>query len=226
MKLCDQIVVVTGTNGAVGSELVGYLKEQARHVVAVVRGSSVVWRNLGAGHSEVSGDLADPQVVGKIVAALKSSLETCHALVNVVGGFSLDGPVESLQAEDWEHMWALNFKTSLYTCQALIPIFKAQGFGRIINFGSQAGDRGMAGAAPYAVSKSAVHALTRTLAVEGGGVVTANLIIPSIIDTPANREAMPEADFSRWTTPMAIVERVARILDEVEQPPNGESFPV
>lgn len=226
MKLCDQIVMVTGTNGAVGSELVGHLKEQAHHVVAVVRGSSVVWRNLGEGHSEVSGDLTDFHVVGKIVAALKNSLETCHALVNVVGGFSLDGPVDRLQTEDWEHMWALNFKTCLNSCQALIPIFKSQGFGRIINFGSQAGDRGMAGAAPYAVSKSAVHALTRTLAVEGGGVVTANLIIPSIIDTPDNREAMPEADFSRWTTPAAIAERVARILDEVEQPPNGESFPV
>ncbi len=226
MKLCDQTVIVTGTNGAVGSELVGYLKERARHVVAVVRGSSVVWRDLGQGSSEVSGDLSDVRNVGKIVSALKSSLETCHALVNVVGGFSLDGPVEKLQPEDWERMWAVNFSTSLNTCQALIPIFKAQGFGRIINFGSQAGDRGMAGAAPYAVSTSAVHALTRTLAVEGGGVVTANLIIPSIIDTPANREAMPEADFSRWTTPAAIAERVALILDEVEQPPNGESFPV
>ena len=57
-------------------------------------------------------------------------------------------------------------------------------------------------------------------------MVTANLIIPSIIDTPANREAMPEADFARWTTPASIAERVAHILDEVEQPPNGESFPV
>ncbi len=226
MKLLDQTVMVTGTNGAVGSELVGYLKERAHHVVALVRGSSVVWRDLGPGSSEVSGDLTDVHIVGKIVSALKSSLKTCHALVNVVGGFSLDGPVEKLQTEDWERMWAMNFKTCLYTCQALIPIFKAQGFGRIINFGSQAGDRGMAGAAPYAVSKSAVHTLTRTLAVEGGGVVTANLIIPSIIDTPANREAMPEADFSRWTTPAAIAERVALILDEVEQPPNGESFPV
>ncbi len=226
MKLRDQIVMITGANGAVGSELVGHLKEQARHVIAVVRGSSVVWRNLDEGHSEVSGDLSDFRVVGKIVSALKSSLETCHALVNVVGGFSLDGAVEKLQTEDWERMWAVNFNTSLYTCQALIPIFKAQGFGRIINFGSLAGDRGMAGAAPYAVSKSAVHSLTRSLAVEGGGMVTANLIIPNVIDTPANREAMPEADFTRWTTPAAIAERVALILDEVEQPPNGESFPV
>ena len=226
MKLRDQIVMVTGTNGAVGSELVEHLKERAHHVVAVVRGSSVVWRDLGQGYSEVSGDLSDVHIVAKIVSALESSLATCHAVVNVIGGFSLDGPVESLETEDWDHLWSLNFKTCLYTCQALIPIFKAQGFGRIINFGSQAGDRGMAGAAPYAVSKSAVHALTRTLAVEGGGVVTANLIIPSIIDTPANREAMPEADFARWTTPASIAERVAHILDEVEQPPNGESFPV
>lgn len=226
MKLRDQIVIITGANGAVGSELVSYLRERSKQVVAMVRGSSVVWRNLGTNFSEVSGDLTDSHIFDKMMAAVNSSIPTFHALVNVAGGFSLDGPIDGIATEAWTRMWDLNFKTCLLPCQAALPIFKAQGFGRIINFGAQAGELGKAGAAPYAVSKAAVHNLTRTLAVEGGGVVTANLIIPSVIDTPANREAMPEADFSRWTAPAAIAAKVAIILDETERPPNGESFPV
>ncbi|MCK4578081.1 MAG: SDR family NAD(P)-dependent oxidoreductase [Candidatus Marinimicrobia bacterium] len=224
MKLAEQIVIVTGSNGAVGSVVTERLKLTARHVVAVSRGAAVEFRPIDKHHSVLKGNLANPESVHKMISAMATNLDSGHALVNIAGGFSLDGPLDGISPSAWDHMMKINFNTCMNMCRELLPIFKAQGFGRIINFGSQAGDAGMAGAIPYAVSKAAVHALTRSLAIEGGGIVTANLIIPNVIDTPANREAMPEADFSRWTKPETIADHIETILDETDQPPNGQSI--
>ncbi|UCD36827.1 MAG: SDR family NAD(P)-dependent oxidoreductase [Fidelibacterota bacterium] len=224
MRLREQVVVVTGANGAVGSVLIDYLKSRAEHVVGCLRGASVDWRPAEDHLSYVTCNLADKVAVNFMVAEILRHLESCHAWINVAGGFSLDGWIEEVSPEAWKRMFDLNFITCLNACQAIWLVFKDQDFGRIINFGSIAGDMGMAQASPYAVSKAAVHNLTHTLAQEGGNQVTSNLIIPSIIDTQANREAMPDADFSTWTDPEAIAEKIAAILDQADQPPNGEKY--
>ncbi|MFB0516072.1 MAG: SDR family NAD(P)-dependent oxidoreductase [Candidatus Neomarinimicrobiota bacterium] len=225
MRLGEQIVVITGANGAVGSVLLDYLKkERARHVVGCLRGAEVDWRPVDDRCSFVTGDLADRVAVNFMVAEILRYLGTCHAWINVAGGFSRDGLVEDINPEAWPCMFDLNFITCLNACQAIIPIFKDQNFGRIINFGSLAGERGLAQTGPYAISKAAVHNLTLTLAEEGSDQVTANLIIPSIIDTPANRKAMPKADFSLWTRPEVIADKIAEILDTTDNPPNGAKY--
>ncbi len=224
LELREQIVVVTGANGSLGSALVEHLKGRARHVVGSLRGASVDWRPMDDDLSYVTCNLTDRLAVNFMVAEILRHQGTCHAWVNVAGGFALDGPVEKVSPEAWPRMFDLNFITCLNACQAVLPVFKGQGFGRIINLGSAAGDTGLAQAGPYAVSKAAVHNLTQTIARESKGVVTANLVVPSTIDTPANRKAMPDADFSSWTPPLAIAEKIAEILDETVQPPNGERF--
>lgn len=224
LELREQVVVVTGANGAMGAALVKHLQGRARHVVGSLRGASVDWRPMDDTLSYVTGNLTDRTAVNFVVAEILRHQETCHAWVNVAGGFALDGRVEAVSPEAWPRMFDLNFITCLNACQAVLPVFKEQGFGRIINFGSAAGDTGLAQAGPYAVSKAAVHNLTQTIAREGGGKVTANLIVPTTIDTPANRQAMPNADFASWTLPVVIAEKVAEILNETVNPPNGERF--
>ena len=224
MELREQVVVVTGANGAMGSALVKHLQSRARHVVGTLRGASVDWRPMDETLSYVTCNLTDRTAVNFAVAEILLHQGSCHAWVNVAGGFAMDGLVEAVSPEAWPRMFDLNFITCLNACQAVLPVFKEQGFGRIINFGSAAGDGGLAQAGPYAVSKAAVHNLTQTIAQEGNGKVTANLVVPTTIDTPANRQAMPDADFSSWTPPVVIAEKVAEILDETVNPPTGERF--
>ncbi len=224
LPLAEQVVVVTGANGVVGSALVEHLTGRCKHVIGTLRGSDVDWRPMDEQHSYLTGDLTDRVSVNFMTTEILRHKDTFHAWINVAGGYAMDGPLELIPADVWPRMFNLNYLTVLHTCQAIVPIFRDQGFGRIINFGSAAGESGLAGAAPYAVSKAAVHNLTLTLAAEGAGDYTANLIIPAMIDTPANREAMPDADTSSWSSPAAIADQVATILDRAENPPNGEKF--
>ena len=219
-------MVVTGANGAAGLALVDYLRGRAAHVVGCLHGQEVDWRPADDGLSYVTGNLTDRVAVNFMVAEIRRARETFHAWINTVGGYADNGPVEEVPASAWPSMFDLNFITCLNACQAILPLFKEQQFGRIINFGAVAGEAGLAQASPYAMSKAAVHNLTLSMAQELTGQVTVNLIVPRIIDTQANRKGMPAADFATWTRPEAIAEKVAEILDEEDDPPSGELFHV
>ena len=224
MKLREQTVVVTGANGAMGSVLVETLKGRARHVVGCLHVEAADPRDGSDGFGYVACDLTDRAAVKAAVADIVRARGTFHAWINVAGGFAADGRVEDLSPVAWRRQYRLNFLTCLNGCHAALAVFHSQNFGRLINFGSLAGEKGLAGAGPYAVSKAAVHSLTLSLALEGSREVTANLIVPSTIDTPANRRAMPGADFASWTQPGIIAAKVAELLDESDDPPNGEKI--
>lgn len=132
--------------------------------------------------------------------------------------------VEDTLPDDWSHMFNLNFQTALNCCVTILPHMKKYGFGRIINFGSVAAENGMAAAGPYTVSKAAVMALTKTIARKGQEYgITCNAIVPTIINTPQNRAAMADADFSTWTSPRTIAET---IIDVVNSDRTGEMIHV
>ena len=224
MRLRDQIVVVTGANGAMGSVMMEYLKGRAKHVIGSLRESAVDYRPVDSEHSYITGDLTDRVSVNFMVTEILRNMDSFHAWINIAGGFAMDGPVDQISGDAWPRMFNLNYLTCLNTCQAILPVYKEQQFGRIINFGSAAGESGLAGAAPYAMSKAAVHNLTLTIAAESSGDYTANLIIPAVIDTPSNRESMPSGDYGSWAQPEDIAATVAGILDETMDPPNGKKF--
>lgn len=224
MDLSQQIIVITGSGGGVGSALVDYFHGKANHVVACRRSSEVNFNRESDDYSIITGNLSDRLSCSLMVATIMDHLGTIHGWLNVAGGFSTDGPVEKIPTDMWFRQVDINFITCLNACQAIWPVFKDRGFGRIINFGSIAGEQGMSGAGPYAMSKAGVHSLTKTLALEGGGNVSANVIVPSIIDTPNNRASMPEADFSAWTKTVDIAQTIERILTANVNPPNGELF--
>ena len=101
IPLKDQVVVVTGAGGAVGSALVAHLQEHARHVVGTLRGSGVDWQLESEQLSFITGDLTDPVRVNLMVTEILRRLNDLHAWINVAGGFSLDGPVEAVPATAW-----------------------------------------------------------------------------------------------------------------------------
>jgi NAD(P)-dependent dehydrogenase (short-subunit alcohol dehydrogenase family) len=200
-----RVVVVTGAFGALGRVVVE---------AAAARGASTAAIGTAAQPSaEVAGRFAPTTlVVGGIdltsadqaraaMAAVKARFGRLDALVNVAGGFRWE-KIEGGDPLSWQKMFAVNLTTTVNATQAALPYLLESGAGRVVNVGALAALKAGAGMGPYAASKAGVHRFTESLAEEfKGRGVTVNAVLPSIIDTPANRADMPDADFSRWVAP-------------------------
>ena len=145
-------------------------------------------------------DLTNPRAAESALDAVAARFGGLDVLVNIAGGFAW----ETLEAGDpgtWDRLYAMNVRTAANACRSAIPHLKASSAGRIINIGANGALKAGAGMGAYGASKAGVHRLTESLAEELKGQVTVNAVLPSIIDTPANRADMPQADVSTWVTP-------------------------
>jgi NAD(P)-dependent dehydrogenase (short-subunit alcohol dehydrogenase family) len=144
----------------------------------------------------------------------------------VAGGWAGGKRFDEAPEEEWARMLATNLDTAAHVCRAALPHLRRQG-GSVVAVGSRAAETGGGGMAAYAVSKVAVHALVRVLALENRDLnVRFNAVLPGTIDTPANRRAMPDADPSKWTSPTAIAAVVAFLLSPESAPTTGALVPV
>ncbi|MCF7850199.1 MAG: SDR family NAD(P)-dependent oxidoreductase [Candidatus Marinimicrobia bacterium] len=221
MNLKDTIFVITGASGATGSVIADNLHRAGAQVVGLnFRGEPrLSLTEQRTGFHALTLDLGNTAEVLQAYEMIKHHRGAISVWINTVGGFHMGQRVEDSEPDTWDQQWQVNFKTTLNTAQVILPHFREQGQGRLINFGSAAALDGLATAGPYIVSKAAVHALTRTIAAELEGDITCNAILPTTIDTPANRKAMPDADFSQWVTPLEIA---AKIVEIIEGDMNGE----
>ncbi|HXB54118.1 MAG TPA: SDR family oxidoreductase [Vicinamibacteria bacterium] len=224
-------VVVTGGAGALGRAVVlGLLERGAR--VAVPYRSPAEWDELqrAAGRNEAllgtRADIADPEGARSFVDEASRWLGRLDGLAAVAGAYTGSGSLEAAPVEEWERMLQANLGTAFAVCRAALPHLLKQG-GSVVTVGSQLASAGGAGAAAYAVSKAGVEALTRVLALENRDRrVRFNCVVPGIIDTPANRRAMPQADVSRWTSPAAIARVILFLLSAESAPTTGAIVPV
>jgi len=149
------------------------------------------------------------------------------ALVNTVGGYRGGKPVHEADLADWDFLFNVNVRTTLLCCRAVIPQMVKQQSGKIINVASRDGLSGSAGYAAYSASKSAVLRLTESLANElKVSNINVNCIMPGTIDTPQNRAAVPNGDFSRWVEPAAIAEVILFLASDASRAVNGAALPV
>jgi NAD(P)-dependent dehydrogenase (short-subunit alcohol dehydrogenase family) len=155
-------------------------------------------------------DPLDHYSIDEAIVWINNEAGDIHVWMNIIGGFSMGNHVEQGH-DDWTYMYNTNFMTALNCCQQILPAMKNGGWGRIINMGSQIANNGMPLAGPYCASKAAVHSLTQTIALENSNGVTCNAVVPGIIDTPKNRQNMPEADHSSWVT----LERLAKYIEKI-----------
>mgnify|MGYP001301577773 CR=1 FL=1 len=229
----NRVALVTGGTGALGSAVaLNLLKSGAR--VAVTYTSEVEWRTLTGQVAEdeerlegLRVDLTSPAEVDSAIQGLKSRRGRVDFLVAAAGGFAAGKSFQTDEAA-WDRMWNLNLKTLVNALRAVVPAMAAQNFGRIVTVSSGAilGQPG-AGIAAYAISKSAVRQLSEILAEELKGLdIAVHCVLPGTMDTPPNRRAMPDADFSKWVK----VERVAAVIHElllsVPDSPNPLAVPV
>ena len=169
-------------------------------------------------------DATDPESVDSLVSGVVDRFGGVDVLLNTIGGWGGGKTVGETPVEDWEWMLTLNLRTAFLMSRAVLAPMLEAGWGRIVHTGSKTALQPRAKEAGYAVAKAGVVPLTETIAAEvKGSGVTANVVLPSIIDTPANRRMMSGADTSRWVTPEEIAETMLFLCSDAAGSINGES---
>ena len=200
-------IVVTGASGALGQEVCIVLAENGFEV-APIRGV----------------DLTDADAAQEAISNIAESNGPIQGLVNVAGGFAwetvMDGDVST-----WDRMWVMNVQTALNACRSTVPFLEAGS--SIVNIGSAAAAKADVGKGAYAASKSGVARLTESLAEElKSKAIRVNAVLPSIIDTPANRKDMPDGDFDSWVTTRELADVIAFLLSDKASGITGALIPV
>lgn len=225
----ERTAIVTGGTGGLGAAVVARLRAEGwRTVVPWVAERELERLPKGEDLALVEADLFDPGSVAKVVeAAVAEASAPLRAVVNLVGGYAAGGRVHETPIEDFEAQFRLNLRPTYLVCAAALPHLIDGGGGAIVCVSTRAALRPFAGAAGYVASKRAVLAFVETLAVEYRDEgVRANAILPSVIDTPGNRTASPDADASKWVAPEEIAGVVAFLVSDASTPTSGASVPV
>lgn len=171
-------------------------------------------------------DLADPTAAEGAMAAVKDRFGRLDALINIAGGFRWQTLAQGDPAV-WDLLYATNVKTAANASRAALDMLKAGPAGRIVNIGAAGAVKAGAGMGAYAAAKAGVHRLTESLAEElKADGVTVNAVLPSIIDTPANRADMPDADYSAWVAPSDLAEVILFLTSPQARAVTGALIPV
>ncbi len=175
----------------------------------------------------MAADLTVPAEAELAVRKVIESSGKIDVLLHLTGGFAGGKPVAQTDDTAWNRMLGLNLHTAIHMARAVLPHMLEAGKGRIVAIGSRTGVEPAAGLSAYGVSKAALIALVRTIAAEvRNSGVTANVILPSVIDTPANRTASPAADFTKWVQPESIARLLLFLASDAAADINGAVIPI
>lgn len=225
-RLNGRTIVVTGAGGVLGSAVAQAAAEQGA-VVAMIDVAAIPAERgaQGGAHLRLGGiDLTDFAAAQAAMDEIKARTGRLDALLNMAGGFRwqtlADGDLDT-----WDALYRINLKTAATTCKAALPHL-IESRGRIVNVGALGAMKAGAGMGAYAASKAGVLKLTESLAEEHKGVVGVNAVLPSIIDTPANRADMPGADFSKWVAPSDLAAVILFLAGDEARAVTGALVPV
>jgi NAD(P)-dependent dehydrogenase (short-subunit alcohol dehydrogenase family) len=232
-RFSGQFVLVTGGTGGLGSEITAaFLQEGAVVGVAYRKQSEfdVLSRAVGDHISRLEGhsvDVSHEAAVHQLISTIASKHGRLDALVNAVGGYAAGRALWETDINVLDQMLSLNLLPGYVLCRAAVPVMLRQGHGVIVNVASMAAIDHAASSAAYAASKAAAVAMIDSLAADLKGTnVRANSILPSIIDTQANRNAMPEADYSKWPKPQDIARVILFLCSDDAKLIHGAAIPV
>ena len=231
--LSDKVILISGATGALGSvvarefataearlALAGRSEQKLAHLTA----------NLGLPAEQVfsaPADFTHTDGVNSLMEAVVAHFGQVDVLLNTVGGWRGGHSVGATSVEEWDSVLALNLHSAFLLSRAVLPSMLEAGWGRIVHVSSSAAVRPRANLAGQAVSKMGVITLTEVIAAETKGTgVTANVILPSIIDTPANRETMSKADPRKWVPPEHIAATMRFLCSNAAASINGARIPI
>jgi NAD(P)-dependent dehydrogenase (short-subunit alcohol dehydrogenase family) len=223
--LDGRVAWVTGATGALGRAVVAELAGRGARVVAAYRDAARL-ADLRGHADAVRVDLGRRGSVDAAAEAIAARHGGLDVLVACAGGYS-EAPLAATGDEDWAWNLEVNLTGAFRAIRAAWPHLQRSGRGRVVTVATRPALRGEAGLAAYASSTGALLRLTEVAAAEGlAGGVTANAVLPGIIDTPANRRDMPDADFSRWVAPEAIARVIAWLCSDDAAVVSGAAVPV
>jgi NAD(P)-dependent dehydrogenase (short-subunit alcohol dehydrogenase family) len=222
----DKIVLITGANGGLGSSITTSFLSTS----AMVAGASKVISTKDFPQPNfvpVPCDLTSAEGADGAVQAVISRFGKLDVLVHTVGGFAGGHTIADTDDATWNQMRDRNLSSAFYLLRAAIPHLRKSGNGRIIAIGSLAAAQPQAGLAAYVTFKSALATLIQSVALENKDAgLTANVVLPGTMDTPANRKSMPKADFSKWLQPKDVAELVLWLADERSRHITGAAIPI
>ena len=219
-----KVIVVTGALGALGQVVVEEALARGARIASVDHAPTQV--PATADQYELGGvDLTDAAQAKKAIDAAALHFGRLDALVNIAGGFAFETVADG-DPKIWQRMYALNVMTALNASRAAIPHLLSSGSGRIINVGAMGALQAANGMGAYAASKAGVHRLTEALAAELKGQITVNAVLPSTIDTAANRASMPKADFAKWVSPKELADIILFLASDAASAVTGALLPV
>ena len=228
----ESVVIVTGASGNLGLAVSQAFHQAGARLVLVDKSAERLARldpgPLSNGHHLAQGiDVNDPASVREMGEEVVRRLGRIDVLVNTVGGYQAGTPVHETPLDVWDRMMSLNARTAFIVSQAVVPQMLRQGSGKIINIAARPGLVGAANAAAYSASKSAVIRVTESLAAElRESGINVNCIVPGTLDTPQNREAMPNAEIRRWVAPESLADVILFLASAAARDIHGASIPV
>jgi NAD(P)-dependent dehydrogenase (short-subunit alcohol dehydrogenase family) len=231
--LQEKVILITGVTGALGSVVAReFAQKQAR--LALTGRSEEKLERLATEISlpaervlTVADDVTQVDKVESLVSTVADRFGQVDVLLNIAGGWSGGKPVGETAVEDWDRMLALNLRAAFLLSRAVLPGMLEAGWGRIVHVSSKTAVEPRAKQAAYAVSKMGLITLTEVIAAEvKGSGVTANVILPSIIDTPDNRKFMPKADPAKWVEPEGIAATMRFLCSDDAAAINGARIPI
>jgi NAD(P)-dependent dehydrogenase (short-subunit alcohol dehydrogenase family) len=213
-------ILITGAGGGLGSTVSRLFVERGAQVIGVER----TWREAMP-FVTISADLTTAEGCDTMVAqALEHG--PIDALVHLIGGFS-GGAIAETTDQTWDLMMSINVRAAFLAMRVVLKPMLAAKRGRIVAVGSRAAVEASPNFAAYAVSKAALVALVKNVAAEVKDAgITANVVLPSTIDTPANRKAMPRSDFSKWVSPDSIAKLLVWLASDEAADVSGAVIPI
>jgi NAD(P)-dependent dehydrogenase (short-subunit alcohol dehydrogenase family) len=230
MSFTDRTVMLTGAAGNLGRAVAEAFAARGANLVLVDRRREGLERAYGAEDERrlfAPADLLDAQQAERAVQAAVERFARIDVLCNLAGGFRMGAAVHETADADWSFLFDINVRTLLHAVRAAVPRMLAGGGGKIVNVAAFAAGKGAAQMGAYAAAKSAVIRLTESMAAElRERNINVNCVLPTIIDTPENRAAMPDADRLRWVAPADLAAVIAFLASDAARAVHGAALPV
>jgi NAD(P)-dependent dehydrogenase (short-subunit alcohol dehydrogenase family) len=225
MQLTDRSVLVTGASGNLGRAVAKAFSDLgARLILMDMRRGDL---KDSEKQLVLETNLLDAESLRAAMAKALERFGRIDVLCNIAGGFRMGSPVHETKDADWDFLFGLNARSVLNTARAAVPAMLKAGGGKIVNIGAFAAQRGAANMGAYIASKSAVIRLTESMAAElREKNINVNCVLPTIIDTPENRAAMPNADPRKWVAPQDLAAVIVFLASDAARAIHGAAIPV
>jgi NAD(P)-dependent dehydrogenase (short-subunit alcohol dehydrogenase family) len=226
MELQGKVVLITGAKGGLGTFVTNSFLDAGARVIGVSR--SIADSDFPReGFSAMAGELSSGEKSRELVEAAAAKYARIDGLVHLVGAFAGGKPVADTDDGTFDKMLDLNLRSAFYVIRAVLPQLREQGSGSIIAIGSKAAVEPAPMAGAYAASKAALVSLIRTVARENvDRNISANVVLPGTMDTPANRTADPKADYSKWVNPCQVARLLVHLASNSASQINGAVIPI